>query len=283
MYSIKKYIPHQVRKNVTKNIRLIRFQLRYTTARFRSLPHFIIIGAQKSGTSSLFFYLSQHPQILKSFRKEPHFFDRNYQRGMNWYRAHFPLEREVSAGSITGEATPEYLFLPFVPEQIYQHIPGVKLIVLLRNPTERAISNYFMEVRAGREHLPIMQAFRQEETRLENVLRRKDFTNPALVYFSYKKRGIYKEQLERFMRFFSENQLLVLNSEFFLDDPRRILRKVFQFLNVDENFEIRDIRLQNVGAKKKEVGPEVYDYLNEYFSPHNRDLYKLLGTDYNWS
>jgi hypothetical protein len=170
-----------------------------------------------------------------------------------------------------------------VPEQIYQLIPGVKLIVLLRNPTERAISNYFVEVIAGREHLPIMQAFRQEETRLEKALRRKDFTNLDFVYGSYKKRGIYKEQLERYMRFFSENQLLVLNSEIFLDDPRKILRKVFHFLKVDENFEIRDISLQNVGKSKKEVGPEVYDYLNEYFSPHNRDLYKLLGTDYNWS
>ena len=202
---------------------------------------------------------------------------------MRWYQAHFPFAKKVSTGSVTGEATPQYIFHPSVPERIYQNIRNVKLIVLLRNPTERAISHYFMEIRKKREHLGIMQALKKEETRLKEVLRRNDFTNPVFAHFSYKKRGIYAEQLQRYMRYFSARNMFITNSESFFQNPRRIMKEVFSFLNVDENFEVSDIKPRNVGVNRTQINRAVYDYLNEYFSSHNRALYDLIGTNYRWS
>jgi hypothetical protein len=283
MHPLKHIVPHPLRKSVNKAVRKWRFRMRYATADFRSLPHFMIIGAMKSGTTSLFSCLVQHPQILKCFRKEVHFFDNYFNRGTKWYRAHFPLAGKVGAGRITGEATPLYIFNPLVPERISRLLPNVKLIAILRNPVERAISHYFMEVRAKRERLPVMEAFRGEENRLEEVMRNCDFTNSAYIHASYKKRGIYDEQLARYLQFFPRRQLLVLKSEAFFSEPRDVVRRIFKFLEVDESFEITDIQPRNVGSGKTRADAEVYDYLSDFFRPHNQALYELLGEDFDWS
>jgi len=256
--------------------------MRYATARFRSLPHFIIIGAMKCGTTSLFYYLSQHPQILKGFGDEIHFFNKHFAKGRRWYRAHFPLKKRVRPDHITGEVTPQYALNPLVPKRIHEMVPGAKLIMILRNPTGRAISHYFHEVRKKRETLPILKAFQAEEGRLEKILHENDFTNPAYFHASYKKRGLYGEQLQRFMQYFSRKQLLVLSSEEFFSDPKEIIRQVFRFLEVDENFKVRDMKPRNVGSNRTEVGPEVYEYLNDYFYSHNQELSTLLGRSFHW-
>ena len=282
MHLLKRILPHSVRAGVRKTIRKYRFRIRYATAELRSLPHFIIIGAMKSGTTSLFSCLIQHPQILKCFRKEVHFFDNYFDKGTKWYRAHFPLARKVSTGRITGEASPLYILNPLAPERISRLLPNVKLIAILRNPVERAISHYFMEVRAKREHLPVMEAFQEEENRLEEVLHNHDFTNSVYIHASYKRRGIYREQLARYLQFFPRRQLLVLKSEAFFKEPRDVVRQVFKFLEVNENFEVTDIKPRNVGLKKTRVDAEVYDYLTDFFRPHNQALCELLGEDFDW-
>ena len=115
----------------------------------RSFPDFIIIGAQKSGTTSMYAYLEQHPDIIGSLNKEIHFFDGgtnpkvdNFKKGINWYKAHFPLCENVENKKIF-EASPLYIFSPLVPKRIANYIPKVKVIALLRNPSDRAISHYF--------------------------------------------------------------------------------------------------------------------------------------------
>ncbi|MFZ5908088.1 MAG: sulfotransferase domain-containing protein [Nitrospirota bacterium] len=259
-----------------------RFQIRFATARFRTLPYFIIIGAMKCGTTSLFSSLSQHPRILKGYGGEIHFFNKHYAQGPEWYRAHFPLRKRMSTDRITGEATPQYLLNPLVPNRIREMIPRVKLIAILRNPTERAISHYFHEVRKKRETLPILKALQAEEQRLEKILRENDFTNPVYFHASYKKRGMYSEQLQRFIRYFPREQILVLSSEEFFSNPGDVLRQVFRFLEVNENFSVKDLTPRNVGWNRKEVDPEVYEYLNDYFSLPNQELYQLLGRDFHW-
>ncbi len=122
---------------------------RRLTSGSRRLPDFIILGAQRAGTSSLYYYLSQHPQILPAVRKELHFFDDHYRRGLGWYRSQFPTRG--ARGTITGEATPYYLSHPHAPARIQRLLPQARLIVLLRNPVERAISHYFFEVSHQRE------------------------------------------------------------------------------------------------------------------------------------
>ena len=103
----------------------------------RRLPDFLIIGAQKCGTSSMFAYLNQHPQMKLPDVKEIHFFDLNYSNGLDWYTSHFP-PASLSHRMVTGEASPYYLFHPHVPERVRLHCPDVKLVVMLRNPVDRA-------------------------------------------------------------------------------------------------------------------------------------------------
>ena len=110
---------------------------------FKSLPDFLIVGAQKAGTTSCYLYLREHPQIQMYCPKEVQFFSFNYHKGKNWYTSHAPLSSVIKQNTLLGEASPYYLLHPHTPRRIHELIPSVKLIVLLRNPTTRAISHYY--------------------------------------------------------------------------------------------------------------------------------------------
>ncbi len=265
------------------------WQYRRATWRSRSLPDFMIIGAQKSGTGSLYAYLSQHPQLLPSYKKEVHFFDGglipnidNFEKGQAWYRAHFPFRKNVSTHSRTFEASPSYIFSPLTPRRIFDLVPEVKLIAVLRNPTERAISHYFHEKRKGRESMPIKEALQEEEKRLESVIDNKDYKSNIFIRHSYKGHGLYKRQIERFLKYFPWQQILVLNSEEFFSEPYNTLRQVFEFVGVDTGFKVKDLTPRNVAKNKSEVDPDIYRYLNNYFLPHNQALYELVGKRCGW-
>lgn len=135
-----------------KASQIARWAGRRLTANWRALPDFIVIGAQKGGTTPLSHYLmEQHPSVIPPTDKEVHFYDRNYEKGIRWYKAHFPLLRLLDQGTATGEASPYYLAHPHVPGRIALNQPSVKMIALLRDPKSRAISHYHMSVRKGRE------------------------------------------------------------------------------------------------------------------------------------
>jgi hypothetical protein len=274
---------------LNRRVRKLSFRYRQLTWEKRVLPDFIIIGAQKAGTSSLFFYLSQHPQLVPSWTKEVHFFDGglnprrdNFAKGEAWYRAHFPLRKNISAEQRTFEASPIYIFNPLAPERISDLVPDVKMIALLRNPTDRAISQYFQEKRKNREPLGIDEALKQEEKRLEPVIKDRDYKNDIFIRHSYKTRGLYKEQLERCLNYFPRQQILIINSEEFFTDPNNTLRHVFEFVGVDPGFTVKNLTPRNVSRNKNPVASEVYDYLNSYFLPHNQALYELVGRNYGW-
>ena len=282
--SIKQKLPHGV-KNFTNKFR---FYYRYATWRIRPLPDFIIVGTQKAGTTSLHAYLSQHPQFLKPYEKEVHFFDGgldpsidNYKKGQAWYRAHFPFRKNGSASRVF-EASPLYIFNPLVPGRMFNLLPQARIIAILRNPTDRAISHYFHEKQRGYESLPIMEALLEEERRLESAIRLKDYKNYSFIHHSYKSRGHYSEQLERYLKFFPRQQVLILNSEEFFHDQHNILRQVTDFTGVDSDFKVKDSHPRNVAKNKEQVSVEVYKYLNDYFKPHNEALYELLGKDFGW-
>lgn len=269
--------------------RRLYWQYRRATWHRRALPDFIVIGAMKSGTSSLAFYLSQHPQLYRSSKKEVHFFDGGknpdidiFEKGQAWYRAYFPLRNKISADSKTFEASPLYIFNPLAPKRIFDLVPKTKIIAVLRNPTERAISHYFHESRKNREPLSIYEALQEEENRLEPVIKRKDYKNRIFIDYSYKHRGLYKEQIKRYLNYFSWKQILIISSEELFSEPDSTLRRVFDFLEVDTEFKIKDLRARNVASNKSEVDPNVNEYLNNYFRPHNQALYKLIGKNYNW-
>jgi hypothetical protein len=264
-------------------------QIRLATWQARELPHFIIIGAQKGGTTSLYFYLSQHPQLVPSFKKEVHFFDGgtdpdvdSFSKGMPWYRAHFPLRFALGRLRRTFEASPLYLYSPLAPRRIHEHMPRVKLIALLRNPTDRAIAHYFHERRKHREPLPLLEALQQEEERLGPALEQGDYKSAAYRHCSYKRRGLYKLQLERYFKFFSREQMLILSSESFFAHPRASLKRLFEFVDVNSEARIPDLTPRNVGANRGQINPGVLEYLDNYFKPHNRALYEFIGEDYGW-
>lgn len=270
-------------------IRRLTWSYRQATWRSRALPDFIIIGAMKSGTSSLFSYLSQHPQMFQSKRKEVHFFDGgltpevdNFAKEQAWYQAHFPLRKNMSTDSKTFEASPLYIFNPLAPKRIFDIIPKVKIIAILRNPTERAISHYFHEKRKNREPLPIYEALQEEEKRLEPAINREDYKSELFRHFSYKSRGLYKKQIERYLNYFPWQQILVLNSDELFSEPDNTLRRVFEFVGVETEFKVKDLKPRNVANNRSKVDSDVYKYLNNYFLPHNHSLYELVGKSYDW-
>jgi Sulfotransferase domain len=253
-----------------------------STAR-RALPDFLVAGAQKGGTTSLFAYLRQHPSIFPAYRsKEIHYWDndKNYQKGMRWYRAHFPLEKELDAASaITGEKTPNYLENPEYIKQIKQDVPSVKLIILLRNPVQRAISNYFMLRWFGAEELPLMEAMQVEEERFANPWERKRYRTER----AYKLRSVYSPSIKACLEHFSPEQLLIMDSNEFFKEPYQVLEKTCGFLNIPFS-RMPEIKIhKNKGGYDKESIPgEVINYLKEYFRPYNEELYSLLGRDFGW-
>lgn len=266
------------------------WQYRQLTSQSRALPDFIIIGGQRCGTSSLYKCLGQHPQLFPSFAKEVHYFDGgiypnvdNYSKGQEWYRSYFPFRRNVGANSKVFEASPSYIFNPLVPGRIFELVPDVKLITILRNPTERAISQYFHAKRMKRfSSLSFGEALQNEEERLKPLIESKDYKNLAFIHTSFKSRGLYKEQLERYLKYFPWQNILVLSSEEFFSKPEITLEKVFEFVGVDKRFKVKDLSPLNTTKNKVDIDPKVYEYLNDYFLPHNQALYEFLKKDFGW-
>jgi len=161
-------------------------------------------------------------------------------------------------------------------------MPEVKMIALLRNPAERAISQYNHNKRQGNEDLPLYEALISEESRLQPSLDREDYTSLAYRHFSYQTRGLYKEQLERYFEHFSRDQLLIFPSEAFFSRPRDVLNQVYKFVGVDTEYEVKDLTPRNVSHRHRDVPLKVQQHLNSFFAPHNEALFEFLGDDYCW-
>ena len=265
------------------------FLFQRLSSRIRTLPDFIVIGAQKSGTSSLSAYLEQHPDIAGVFAKEIHYFDGgvspavdNFSNGQQWYRANFPIRAMGNASTKVFEATPMYLYHPLAPERIHQLLPQIKLLVLLRNPTDRAISHYHHSRSRGWEKLPILEAMHAEESRIVALSQSADFAGGAFRYFSYKSRGNYIEQIRRYRKYFRDDQMLILKSEELFSNPAAALPAIFEFVGVRPNYTVADLAARNVSENKDTVPAEVYVYLKDFFRPHNQALYDLIGRDFGW-
>ncbi|WOJ95050.1 sulfotransferase [Congregibacter variabilis] len=275
----------------------VRHRFRAATAPLRALPQSIIIGTQKAGTSSLYSYLEQHPQLAASqhpskswvSEKEVHYFsggsqpgDDYYSKGLNWYRSHFPLRKQLGSHVQAFEATPLYLFHPLAANRIRSILPDVKLLVLLRDPVERSISSYFHQVREQREFLPILEAFQEEGVRLSQSIMESDYNSFDFLYHSYLARSRYREQLDRYFALFPREQIQIHCSEDFFANPETVLRSIFEFLGVDPDFRVPNLEAMNVGSNRGKVDVEVYNYLADYFRPHNKALFELTGREFPW-
>jgi hypothetical protein len=239
-----------------------------------------VIGAQKAGTTSLFRYLAEHPAVTPPRLKEIHFFDQHWERGVPWYRAHFPLTI-LGGPHFTGEASPYYLFHPRVPERMARVLPDAKILVLLRNPVDRAISHYQWEVRYGNERLTFRDAIGREEHLLPREtarLREEDRYRSFLhQHGSYLARGRYAEQLQRWFHWFPRDRILVLKAEDFFQRTGEAMATVRLFLDLPE----AGPQAYPVHRQGKSGGGLNVDRkeLAGYFRPHNAALEKLLGLD----
>ncbi|HEX2740833.1 MAG TPA: sulfotransferase domain-containing protein, partial [Rubrobacter sp.] len=229
--------------------------------------------------------LVRHPHVEGGALKEIHYFDNRFYEGIEWYRRQFPPPRWMNGHkTITGEATPAYLFLPYIPERVKEAAPEVRLIALLRNPVNRAYSHYHHQVRLGDESRSFDEAVRAEEARLRD---RHDIV-PGFEYAaysgrrlsSYLARGIYVDQLVRWTTLFDDDQLLVLKSEDFFERREETVKQVLRFLGLPEQTP-QEGRVRNKGDYAP-MEPATRRRLEEFFEPHNQRLYEYLGVDFNW-
>jgi sulfotransferase family protein len=263
---------------------------RGATSAFRLRPSFLVIGAQRAGTSSFYWNLVRHPALLPAWTKEIHFFDvdDNYRRGPSWYWAQFPMT--LGGGDLldgvevmTGEATPAYLYHPRVPRRVAELLPDVKLIVLLRDPVARAYSNYQMSVRHGRESSTFAQAIRRELAHLGGrAITRTSLEDCAAI--PYLQRGVYVEQLKNWLAYFDREQLQVLDSRQFHAHPLATLSTTAtEFLGLPRWSHGEYHEHHEEGVKDPPMDPEVREQLKEFFRPYNEELYDLLHWMPLWS
>lgn len=257
---------------------------RAATTSLRGLPDFMIIGTQRGGTTSLYNYLIRHPDIAAASRKEVHYFDANLHQGIRWYKAHFPASLPTSRRRLTGEGTPYYLFHPRIPQTVHQLLPDIKLIAMLRNPVDRAYSHYQHEVRHGRESLTFEEAITAEPSRLQGeedrMMADASYASSAHRRHSYLARGIYVDQVSRWLQLFGSRQLLVVRSEDFYADPGTVTNNVLSFLALSPLTLPEHRRYQ--AAEYSRMEDATRERLVEYFAPHNERLHKLVGRSFGW-
>jgi hypothetical protein len=261
------------------------------TAPWRTLPDFLIIGTQRGGTASLYYNLTRHPGVAPAVRKEVHFFDVNYRRGLRWYRGHFPARGQMEVmrrrhgRAVTGEASPYYLFHPAAPGRVRAALPHAMLIVMLRNPVDRAYSHYQREVGKGRERLSFEEAIEAEPARLHAEAERlgtdESYSSDGFRQHSYLARGIYLPQLQRWMAEFPRDRFLILESEEFFTDPMRVLIEVEAFLGLPVWAPSGGLREFNV-QRYAQMPWSLRGKLDAFFAPHNAALQSFLGRRLSW-
>lgn len=268
------------------------------------MPDFLICGAQKAGTTSLNFYLRNHPDIYIPWKKELHFFDNdsNFNKGIVWYTKHFS---KADKESITGESTPIYMYLDKVPVRIVGAMPSVKLIFILRNPVERAWSHYWDSVKRGKEFLSFENAVKNENERIQAG-------EESRRFFSYVDRGKYIDQIERYLKYFTRTQMYFILTEDLRNNPGQAMAGLLNFLGVKSgkinaaptikhegkipvfnslNTRFRESLLNKYFIPRKiyeslflkknrhRMDPDIKKYLYNHFENYNRELSTFLGHD----
>ena len=277
---------HQPAVNRVRHALTPSYWYRDCTHQYRALPDFLIAGAMKAGTTSLFGYLQQHPQCSPSMKKEVNYFCRNFSRGMKWYRMHFPRITARTQGSQCFEATPGYIFAPRVPRRVLSELPNVRVVCLLRNPVDRAYSHYQHNVRRGREPLSFAEAIAAEPQRLEGEVERirevDSYQSHSHFHFSYLARGNYADQLAVWMRHFPADRLLVLQAETLFRQPQQVLDQTHEFLGLDP---FSPVTLGNRYPGRYRVAMEgaMRRRLETHYEPHNQRLFRLLGRSFDWT
>jgi Sulfotransferase domain len=275
----KKSLPRRLRRRVSSAVRASTWYL-------RTMPDFIVIGAQKSGSTSLYWNLCEHPHVMSAKKKEIHYFDIRSGRGLWWYRANFPSSLAKAARRLrqgppisAGEASPYYLYHPKVPQRIGKVLPDVRLIAILRDPVERAISHYHMSHRRGHDLRPIEEALLPDESEPVDAVTFDEHGGPH-QRLSYLGRGRYAEQLERWFAVFPREQLMILETASYSRSGGEGFARVLEYIGMPP-WDPPALAEYNV-AKYPVAEQSVVEELTRYYAPHNEHLWDLLGVRWDW-
>ena len=286
---------------------------RKITSRFRMLPSFLIIGGAKCGTTSLYAHMIEHPNILPASIKEVNFFQHIRNTKIAFYSSHFPIKRQ---NLITGEASTAYFIHRLVPKRVHELLPSVKLILLLRDPVERAYSEFHYMVNLGAQITDNFEdAIKAELKRIKIENEKPEFTieNTSYNYFqptfSYLRHGIYANYILNWLKLFPKEQLLILHTKDLYNNLDNILAKTFEFLNLPkyqiesriEKNKIDKVRpigghehniYKNIDSKTRtlfnvqnypEMKSETRKFLQDFFRPHNEKLFEMIGRRFDWN
>ena len=254
------------------------------TAKSRVLPDFLIIGAVRSGTTSLYYDICQHPSVKKAAYDEIGFFDDNYHLGEDWYRSLFPTKKKMhevkqnTGNAITGEDTPFYIWNEIACKRIAEVLPNVKLIAILRNPVDRAYSNYFLGVRHGNEtknfdHV-IMKDIEFLDSKIKMEFKNSDYKKSHIA------KGFYAKQLKKWFEHFEKKQIFITTTEELDNNPDIVLEQIFKFLELP-NFSIKEIK-RHKKSKYPKMNEDVRKKLLNYFEPYNEELFELINQRFDW-
>ena len=253
----------------------------------RVLPDFFVIGAGRTGTTSLYHYLDQHPSLSKSAYDELGFFDVNFHLGLNWYRSLFPSVltkfriKSKTGFFMTYDVTPAYVRRPWIVKRIKKLFPKSKLIIVLRNPVDRTYSHYYLSKKFG-ETRTFEEVIEED---MNDILKWNiDFKDDN--YFATKveksklARGFYVEQLPIWFKQFSKNQILIISSEDLASKTNETMNNIFRFLDLPE-YEIPNTEKVNV-SKKSKMNTATRKILIDFFKSYNEQLYQFLNHRFDW-
>ena len=263
--------------------RFVKRGLSGITASSRVLPDFIISGTVRSGTTSLYYNICEHPSVLPADYDEIGFFDSNYHLGINWYRSMFPTEKEMERVkkepnfAITGEDTPFYFWKKEAAERILKDIPNSKIIIIFRNPVDRAYSNYQLGIRKKTETLSFEDAIDEEM----NFLEKHSFRESVDRRRSYLSKGFYENQIKIWFNVFPREKIHILSTEDMQKNPEKTLLKIFQFL-VIPNYTLKNPQKQKSSEYKK-MDEKTRKILLDFYKPHNEKFFQIIQERFDWN
>ena len=234
---------------------------------------FVLVGAQKSGTTALHYFLSRHSKITMGDQQEIHFFDNDalFVSGPDYEQLHqhYPL---LAASTIAGDCTPSYVYHEPAMERIWKYNPKTKLLILLRNPVDRAFAHWNMQRFRGREPLDFFDAVREEKTRIAGAPR------AEARRFAYVDRGFYGQQLARLFKFFPREQVKAVKFEDFREKQRKTLASIFSFLGLKPLRAVRS-KDRNIVPYERAMNWEEKVFLHNLFAKDIAEVEQLLGWD----
>lgn len=264
--------------------RAINLRNRLFTSPNNPLPDCLIIGAKRAGTTWLYYNMIHHPQIAAAARKEVHYFDLNHHLGPNWYRSFFKPAKP-GAPALNIEASPYYLFHPAVPARVKALLPDARFIALLRDPVERAWSEYMHSRQRGLEPLEFSEALEAEASRLrgeeDRILANPRYLSHAHRYQAYQTRGIYSRQLARWFEHFPRDRFLILQAEDMQRNPLEMFGRVVDFLGLPNTTAMKP-HWQNSTRGKPEMQASDRDRLRRFFEPANAELRAIASQEFTW-